>query len=232
MSKKLKIVVLSGAGISAESGIATFRGAGGLWEGHSISEVATPDGWQRNPGLVLEFYNQRRKNVLEAVPNEAHLVLAQMESDFDVQVITQNIDDLHERAGSSNILHLHGEIRKARSTHNPDHIEWIDDHLLNVGDVCPYGSQLRPHIVWFGEDVPLIQDAADLCAQADVLVIVGTSLNVYPAAGLRHSVPLDTPTYLIDPNADELDLPKEVFAIAKVATEGMKELYSILSEKR
>ena len=232
MSKRSKIVVLSGAGISAESGIATFRGVDGLWEGHAISDVATPEGWFRNPELVLEFYNQRRKNVIEASPNEAHHILASLEADFDVHVITQNVDDLHERAGSSKILHLHGEIRKARSTINPSHVEYIEGSNLTMGDVCPQGGQLRPHIVWFGEDVPMINIAAEICSSADVLVIIGTSLNVYPAAGLRHAVPIGIRTFLIDPNAMELDLPKEVHSFAKVATEGMKELYGILIEER
>lgn len=232
MSKRSKIVVLSGAGISAESGIATFRGAGGLWEGHPVEEVATPEGWARNPELVLEFYNQRRKDVIEAKPNLAHIILAELENSFDVQIITQNVDDLHERAGSTQVMHLHGEIRKARSTKNPQHIETINGAELNLGDTCPNGFQLRPNIVWFGEDVPLIQSAAEVCAEADVLIIIGTSLNVYPAAGLRHAVPLGTTTYVVDPNVEEPEGLEQVRTIAKVATEGMKEIAAILREER
>lgn len=194
-----KIVVLTGAGISAESGISTFRDAGGLWEGHDVMEVASPMGWQRDPELVLNFYNLRRKNVIDAQPNEGHRALANLEQHFDVHIITQNVDDLHERAGSTKILHLHGELLKVRSTLDDRKIyEWRKD--LNLGDKCERGSQLRPHIVWFGEAVPAMEEALAITQTADILLVVGTSLVVYPAASLVNFVQHGTPIYIIDPN--------------------------------
>ncbi|MCX6310377.1 MAG: NAD-dependent deacylase [Bacteroidetes bacterium] len=200
MSKLRKIVVFTGAGISAESGISTFRDSGGLWEKYDIRDVATPEAWQRNPNLVLEFYNQRRKQVLEVLPNAAHSALVELEKKFQVQIITQNVDDLHERAGSKNVVHLHGEIRKSRSTRNPELVYNIKGWELKAGDKCAEGSQLRPHIVWFGEMVPEMDIATDISAEADIFLIIGTSLNVYPAAGLVHSTRKDCPIYLVDPN--------------------------------
>ena len=193
-----KIVVLSGAGISAESGLKTFRDANGLWENHDIMEVASPLGFAKNPELVLEFYNQRRQQLLEIHPNKAHIALAQLEADYQVTVITQNVDDLHERAGSSDVLHLHGELLKVRSTANPDLIyNW--NKKLQLGDLCELNSQLRPHIVWFGEEVPMLPKAIEIIKTADTLIIVGTSMQVYPAASLIHFVKNDTRLFLIDP---------------------------------
>lgn len=194
-----RIVVLSGAGISAESGIRTFRDANGLWEEHDVMEVASIDGWYANPQLVLDFYNARRKQLVECRPNAAHLALVELEKCYDVQIITQNVDDLHERAGSSNVLHLHGELIKARSTVDDSLVMTIEGEELNWGDTCAKGSQLRPHIVWFGEEVPLIHEAAEMVESADVLIVVGTSLNVYPAAGLIHYAGKYIPKYLVDP---------------------------------
>jgi len=200
MSKKKKIVVFTGAGISAESGISTFRDSGGLWDKYDIKEVATPEAWHKNQELVLRFYNERRKNVIEAQPNDAHKALVKLEAKFDVQIITQNIDDLHERAGSKNVLHLHGEILKARSTKNPQLIYPIKGWEIKPGDKCELGSQLRPHIVWFGEMVPEIENAQNIASEADIFIVVGTSLNVYPAANLLHYTPPKCPMFLIDPN--------------------------------
>ena len=199
-TSKPKLVVLSGAGMSAESGIATFRGADGLWEGHRVEEVASPEGFEANPELVLEFYNQRRRQIVDAQPNEGHLALARLESLFDVHIVTQNVDDLHERAGSTRVMHLHGEIRKARSTRREDVVLDLPGTELNLGDVGPDGAQLRPHIVWFGEAVPLIDAAMDVVASADVLIVVGTSLQVYPAAGLVGYAPPDAPIHVVDPH--------------------------------
>lgn len=196
---KQKIVVLTGAGISAESGINTFRDANGLWEGHDIMEVASPIGWDNNPELVLDFYNKRRKQLLTVTPNSAHYAIADLEANYDVHIITQNVDDLHERAGSSNIIHLHGELLKVRSQQNPELVlHWKEDLIL--GDLCEYNSQLRPHIVWFGEDVPLMEQAIEITQQADIVMIVGTSMQVYPAAGLVSYAAPNTPIYFIDPN--------------------------------
>jgi NAD-dependent deacetylase len=195
-----RLVVLSGAGMSAESGIATFRGAGGLWEGHRVEEVASPEGFAAQPELVLEFYNQRRRQIVEARPNEGHFALARLEDLFDVHVITQNIDDLHERAGSTQVLHLHGEIRKARSTRDPRVVVNLPGSELSLGDFGPDGAQLRPHIVWFGESVPMIDPAMDLVQTADVVIVVGTSLQVYPAAGLVGYAPPSAPVHVVDPN--------------------------------
>jgi len=196
--KSMKLVVLTGAGISAESGIKTFRDSNGLWEGHDVMEVASPEGFAKNPELVLDFYNQRRRQLLTVNPNPAHNAIAELEEIFDVTVITQNVDDLHERAGSSKVIHLHGELLKARSTKDENYvITWKDD--LNVGDKCIHNSQLRPHIVWFGEMVPLLEVAAEAVSKASILMIVGTSMQVYPAAGLINYAPPATPLYFIDP---------------------------------
>ena len=186
--------------MSAESGIATFRGADGLWEGHRVEEVASPEGFKANPELVLEFYNQRRRQIVDAQPNEGHRALARLESLFDVHIVTQNVDDLHERAGSTRVLHLHGEIRKARSTQRDDLVLDLPGTELNLGDVGPDGAQLRPHIVWFGEAVPLIDAAMYVVAAADVVIVVGTSLQVYPAAGLVGYAPPDAPIHVVDPH--------------------------------
>ncbi|MBC7616343.1 MAG: NAD-dependent deacylase [Pedobacter sp.] len=221
---KQRLVVLTGAGISAESGLKTFRDADGLWEGYNVMDVATPQAWQRNPVLVQQFYNERRKQVLAAVPNEAHLQLAQLEEYFDVQIITQNIDDLHERAGSTNITHLHGIITFSQSDVNPSLIYAIDSDELKMGSLCELGSQLRPHVVWFGEAVPMIERAAEICEQADFFMLVGTSLAVYPAAGLIDFVPSDTPKYIIDKKIPAVNQYKNIIKIEKVATEGVKEV--------
>jgi NAD-dependent deacetylase len=226
---KPKLVVLSGAGISAESGIATFRDSGGLWEGHKIEEVATPEGWKKNPEKVLNFYNERRTSVLNALPNKAHEILFELESDFDVQIVTQNVDDLHERAGSSKVLHLHGEIRKSRSTKNENLVYEIEGHFIQMGDTCELGSQLRPHIVWFGESVPLIEVAANMVEDADILLVIGTSLQVYPAAGLLQYFSSVKPLFLVDPKP-QLMQKNNLTIIAKSAVEGMKELQGILKD--
>jgi len=198
-----RIVVFTGSGVSAESGLKTFRDSGGLWEDYRVEDVATPLAWQRNTILVLDFYNQRRKQVLEAKPNAAHLALANLEKHFHVQVITQNIDDLHERAGSSHVLHLHGEIRKARSTADPSLVYPLNGWELNAGDRCEQGSQLRPHIVWFGELVPELENAAAQVSAADIFIVIGTSLAVYPAASLTQYAPAGAEKYFIDPEAPE-----------------------------
>ena len=196
-----KIVVLTGAGISAESGLQTFRDADGLWEGYNVYDVATPEAWQRNPQMVQEFYNLRRKSVLEARPNAAHLALKRLEEKFKVTIITQNIDNLHERAGSSEIIHLHGIITRSQSERNPNLTYEILCWELKMGEHCELGSQLRPHVVWFGEPVPMIETAAQICSTADIFLIIGTSLQVYPAAGLIDFVPNDAEKYLVDPKA-------------------------------
>jgi NAD-dependent deacetylase len=217
---KKHLVVLTGAGISAESGIKTFRDADGLWEGHDVMEVATPEGFAKNPELVLEFYNQRRRQLLEVEPNSAHRDLAELEQHFNVTIITQNVDDLHERAGSNNVIHLHGELIKSRNV--------IDDSTyfdcktdINLGDKCSNGHQLRPHIVWFGEAVPMIDTAVDVCMTADILLIIGTSLQVYPAASLMHYVPANIPMYYIDPKPT-IESKGNLKVIAEFATVGMK----------
>lgn len=202
---KKKIAVLTGAGISAESGIKTFRDAGGLWENHRIEDVASPEGWERNRELVLDFYNRRRRQLLQCRPNRAHLALAELESKYHVTIITQNVDDLHERAGSANILHLHGELLKVRSTVHEELVYPWEKDLL-PGDVCERGAQLRPHIVWFGEAVPMMERAIPIVRQADIFIVVGTSLLVYPAAGLMDYTNYKTPKYLIDPN--DMTLPR------------------------
>lgn len=214
------LVVLTGAGMSAESGIKTFRDADGLWEGHDVMQVASPQGFSQNPELVLDFYNQRRKQLLEVSPNDAHLALATLENNFKMSIITQNIDDLHERAGSSNVLHLHGELLKAKSTKDESHIvSWTKD--INLGDLCPNGYQMRPHVVWFGEAVPMIEKAVDICLTADILLIIGTSMQVYPAASLMHYVGADIPIYFIDPNP-AMTSNNKITVIPEKASTGMK----------
>jgi NAD-dependent deacetylase len=224
------IVVLTGAGISAESGLKTFRDSDGLWEGYDIEEVATPQAWRRNPVLVQEFYNMRRKSVLEAEPNAAHYALAALEGKYKVTVITQNIDDLHERGGSTNVLHLHGVITRSQSSLNPNLTYPIDGWELKMGEKCELGSQLRAHVVWFGEAVPMIEDAAEVCAKADLFILVGSSLAVYPAAGLVNYVPWEVPKYIVDPNIPYL--PSDSFTkIEERATVGVRKLVDqLLSE--
>lgn len=221
-----KITVFSGAGMSAESGISTFRDAGGLWEKYKIEDVATPEAWQRNPDLVTDFYNQRRKQIIETRPNEAHILIARLEKENDVLVITQNIDDLHERAGSNNVLHLHGNIRLAKSSGPNQESAYysINGWELTKKDVCPDGFRLRPHVVWFGEDVPMLQAAAEQMEDTDVLIVIGTSLQVYPAAGLIHAVSSNCKCYIIDPNADTFSVPSHFQKINKTASEGLRYL--------
>ena len=219
---KRKIVILTGAGISAESGLQTFRGNDGLWEGYRVEEVATPEAWNSNQDLVQRFYNIRRKACREAQPNKAHLALAELENSNDVYIITQNIDDLHERAGSKNILHLHGEIMKSQSTKNAQLVYPIKGDELNRGDLCELGSQLRPHVVWFGEGVPNISKAIELVRQAEMLIIIGTSLKVYPAAGLLEEAKRDCRIIFIDPNADKIVKKNRVEVIAEKATIGVE----------
>jgi len=199
-----KIVVLTGAGISAESGIATFRDADGLWEGHDVMEVASPQGWRKNPALVLDFYNQRRKNAHDAQPNAGHQALAELEKYFKVTIVTQNVDNLHERAGSSNVIHIHGSLFQSRSTLDENLVYNMEGWEINLGDKCEKGSQLRPNIVWFGEMVPLMEKAVKETQDADIFLVIGTSLIVYPAAGLVHYVPDDTPIYVIDPHLPDI----------------------------
>jgi len=220
------IVVLTGAGISAESGINTFRDANGLWEGHDIMEVASPIGWNNNPELVLDFYNKRRSQLHTVLPNKGHQALVALESKYNVTIITQNVDDLHERAGSTSVLHLHGELLKVRSQFDEDLVmDWTKD--LNLGDFCPHNSQLRPHIVWFGEDVPMMEKAITITEQADILLIIGTSMQVYPAAGLIQYIANQTPVYFIDPKP--AISPKEYLTIlAERATTGVPKVVSEL----
>lgn len=228
MTKK-KLVVLTGAGVSAESGLKTFRDSDGLWEGYNIEDVATPRAWKKNPQLVLEFYNYRRKNVLDASPNAAHIGLAELEKKFDVHIITQNIDDLHERAGSTRVLHLHGEIFKMRSERNEELIYEIRGDI-KLGDKADDGTQLRPHIVWFEEPVPKIEEAIPIVYGADIFVVVGTSLVVYPAAGLVNYTAFDVPKYIIDKKIPYVSSMPNLVAIEKPATEGVKELIKLLSK--
>ena len=223
MSTKKKLVVLSGAGISAESGLKTFRDSDGLWEGYNVYEVATPRGFKANPQLVLDFYNIRRKDVATAMPNDAHKGLAALEQYFDVTIITQNIDDLHERAGSTNVVHLHGEIFKMRSVQDYDTIYDIRGDI-NLGDTAPDGGQLRPHIVWFEEQVPMLETAVDIVSMADIFVVVGTSLQVYPAAGLVYYAPKDIPIYIIDKKIPHTSIRSRITTIEMGAGEGVKEL--------
>ena len=216
-----KLVVLTGSGISAESGIRTFREMGGLWEEYDVHEVASPQGWAQDIDLVLRFYNERRKQLLKAEPNQGHISLSELEEYFDVEIITQNVDNLHERAGSSKVLHLHGELTKVRSTGDPSLVYELDGWELKQGDTCEKGHQLRPHIVWFGEPVPLIEDAVRITTQADIFAVIGTSLAVYPAAGLVDYAPLDAPVYLIDPNEIPVPLQREVVVIKEKASIGV-----------
>lgn len=227
MSKK-HLVILSGAGISAESGLQTFRDSGGLWEGWDPMKVATPEAWEANPHEVLHFYNLRRKGVAEAKPNAGHHACKELEGYFDVDIITQNIDNLHERAGSSRVMHLHGNIFKARSTQDENLVYDLDRTELNWGDQCEKGSQLRPHIVWFGEAVPMIEPAAQLMETADIVVVVGTSLQVYPAAGLLNYAPRHAHIYVVDPGAPEIAGTSRVTYLAEPATTGMKKLVEML----
>lgn len=225
---KKKITVLTGAGVSAESGINTFRDAGGLWEGHDVMEVASPQGFAKNPELVLDFYNQRRKQLKEVAPNRAHFALAELEDNFDVTIITQNVDDLHERAGSSNVIHLHGELLKMRSSGNERSISKCDGEIL-LGDVCEQGHQLRPHIVWFGEAVPLLEKAAAVTQSSDIVIIIGTSMQVYPAAGLVDYAQEGVPIYFIDPkpSVSKYDFDN-LTIIPKTAVKGVPTLVSDL----
>jgi len=226
---KRKLVVLTGAGMSAESGITTFRDSGGLWERYPMEQVATPEGFEADPGLVLNFYNIRRRELLKARPNEGHRGLVDLESYFDVAIITQNIDNLHEQAGSRKVLHLHGELMKARSTGDESLIYDIDPLHCDIrpGDLCRKGFQLRPHVVWFGEAVPMIQEAEEITRQADIFVIIGTSMNVYPAAGLLQDVRKNVPVYLIDPK-DVYTSRYDIHHIKKGASEGVMELKKII----
>ncbi|TAI49131.1 SIR2 family NAD-dependent protein deacylase [Flagellimonas allohymeniacidonis] len=231
MAKKQKIVVLTGAGMSAESGLKTFRDSNGLWEGYDVMEVASPQGFARNPELVLEFYNQRRRQLLEVSPNAGHNALVQLEAHYDVSVVTQNVDNLHEQAGSSHVVHLHGELLKVRSTINENYVlDWKQDLVL--GDLDEQGHQLRPHIVWFGEMVPMLQTAAYITQQADILIIIGTSMQVYPAASLIHYVNTGTPIYFVDPkpSVNPMDF-QNLTIISSTAAEGVPSLVSELSGK-
>jgi NAD-dependent deacetylase len=222
------IVILTGAGISAESGLKTFRESDGLWEGHDIMEVASPQGWKRNMGKVLDFYNQRRRQLLQVSPNEAHKALVKLEDKYKVSIVTQNIDDLHERAGSTRVIHLHGELLKVRSTFDEDLIlDWKND--LQIGDFCEHNHQLRPHVVWFGEAVPMFPKAVELVENADILIIVGTSMQVYPAAALLDYLNNETPVYFIDPRPN-ISSAKNLSIIAEKATKGVVQLVeSIIS---
>lgn len=227
----LKVVVLTGAGISAESGIATFRDANGLWEGHDVMEVASPQGWAKDRELVLDFYNQRRKSALDARPNPGHEALVKMQDDFDVTIVTQNIDNLHEQAGSDKVIHLHGQIFQSRSTNDPSLIYEMDGWELKVGDLCEKGSQLRPNIVWFGEAVPLMEEAAELSSQADIFMVVGTSLVVYPAAGLVDCVHHESPVYLIDPKIPEVAKRQKLYLFEENASTGVEKVRKMLKER-
>ncbi|WP_299290891.1 Sir2 family NAD-dependent protein deacetylase [uncultured Mucilaginibacter sp.] len=223
-----KLVVLTGAGISAESGLKTFRDSDGLWEGYNIEDVATPEAWRKNPELVQAFYNERRKNVLDAQPNTAHFALATLEKDFDVTVITQNIDDLHERAGSTNVVHLHGVITRSQSSKNPNLTYSINGWEIKMGEVCELGSQLRAHVVWFGEAVPMIEKAAMICTEAEVFMLVGTSLAVYPAAGLLDYVPDETPKYIVDPKIPAISSVQNLIKVEEKATVGVAKVAEML----
>lgn len=221
-----KITVLTGAGVSAESGISTFRDSNGLWENHDIMEVASPEGWKNNPEIVLDFYNKRRRQLKEVNPNPAHFALKDLEEKYQVNIITQNVDDLHERAGSTNVIHLHGELKKVRSSFDERLIlDWEDD--LNMGDFCEHNHQLRPHIVWFGEAVPMMEKALEVTAQSDILIVIGTSMQVYPAASLLHFAPEETPIYFIDPNPTVADY-SHIKIIPEKASIGVPEVVSLL----
>jgi len=226
-----KLVVLTGAGMSAESGLRTFREMGGLWEEHNVYEVASPAGWHKDRSMVLRFYNERRKQLLKSIPNKGHLGLVELEKDFEVWIVTQNVDDLHERAGSGHVLHLHGELRKSRSTIDPKLVYDIEGWKLEEGDLCEKGSQLRPHVVWFGEAVPAIEEAARIVSFADIFVIIGTSMNVYPAAGLISYVPGTTPIYVINPNEVAIAGHSGIQLIKKSAGEGVQLLRKEISHE-
>lgn len=225
---KKNIVVLTGAGISAESGLKTFRDSGGLWEGYDVTQVATPEAWNADQALVLEFYNQRRKQAMDAKPNDGHLALADLEAHFDVSIITQNIDSLHEKAGSTRVLHLHGEISKARSTVDPSRIYELDSWELKEGDVCEKGSQLRPHIVWFGEAVPMMESAIEEVIRSDVFIVAGTSLVVYPAASLVDYVGAEKPKFIVDPNTPEIKLDSSFHIYQEPASTGLPKVREYL----
>ena len=232
-----KLVVLTGAGMSAESGISVFRGGGGLWDKYPVEQVATPEGYTANPALVTKFYNERRKQLLEVEPNRGHQLLADMEKYFQVTVITQNVDNLHERAGSSDVIHLHGELTKVTSTWQPNNPKYIkelvpEEYEVKIGDLAADGSQLRPFIVWFGESVPMIEKAIGYCENADIFLIIGTSLNVYPAAGLLNYVPAHVPVYLIDPNDVPIASGRKVHVIQKGGSDGMEELMHLLTDEQ
>lgn len=231
-----KIVILTGAGMSAESGISTFRDAGGLWEKYPVEQVATPEGYAQNPQLVTDFYNQRRKQLQDVKPNKGHLLLAEMEKEFDICIITQNVDNLHERAGSTKVIHLHGELTKVTSSYEPNNPKYIrelspENWEVKIGDLAEDGSQLRPFIVWFGEAVPQIETAAILAETADIFVIIGTSMNVYPAAGLLSFVSPTAPVYLIDPNVVHINNHRSLHVIRKGASEGVEELWDLLKKE-
>lgn len=232
--KKKKLVILTGAGMSAESGISTFRDSNGLWEQYNVEDVASIEGWMRNPSLVQEFYNARRKQLITTQPNKGHLGLVELEKHFDVHIITQNVDNLHERAGSSNILHLHGELMKVRSTRNESRIYELsaDNCEITMESRDEYGDSLRPHIVFFGEAVPMIEPAIDITIEADIYVVIGTSLNVYPAAGLLQYVKPGVPIYIIDPKPVKAPGINNIHYIAKGASEGVAELTQILLQQQ
>ncbi len=231
-----KIVVLTGAGMSAESGISTFRDSGGLWEKYPVEQVATPEGYAANPKLVIDFYNERRKQLLDVEPNMGHRILAELEKNFDITVVTQNVDNLHERAGSTKVIHLHGELTKVTSSREPNNPKYIKElspecYDVKIGDLADDGSQLRPFIVWFGEAVPMIETAIDCVEKADIFVIIGTSMNVYPAAGLLNYVDGNVPVYLIDPNPVNISSNRKINVISKGASEGMENLRKILLDR-
>jgi NAD-dependent deacetylase len=225
---KPRLVALTGAGISAESGIPTFRDSGGLWEGHRVEDVATPEGWRRNPELVLDFYNQRRKKAHEVEPNRGHMVFVELEQHFDVTIVTQNVDNLHERAGSSNVIHLHGSLFESRSTKDELLVYPITGWELKLGDLCEKGSQLRPNIVWFGEMVPMMEVAAEIANEADVFIVAGTSMVVYPAAGLIEYVRREVPKYIVDPSKPQVSAGPSVQFITEKASTGMEKVKKIL----
>jgi NAD-dependent deacetylase len=235
--KMKNLVILTGAGMSAESGISTFRDSDGLWERYPVEQVATPEGYAANPKLVIDFYNERRKQLLEVKPNRGHELLAKLEQNFNVTIITQNVDNLHERAGSTHVVHLHGELTKVTSSYQPNNPNYIkelkpEQYEVKMGDTAEDGSQLRPFIVWFGEAVPMIETAIHYTEQADIFVIIGTSLNVYPAAGLLNYVPYGVPVYLIDPKEVKINSGRQVNVIRKGASEGVYELKKILLKDR
>ncbi|HCW08431.1 MAG TPA: NAD-dependent protein deacylase [Cytophagales bacterium] len=226
-----KLVVLTGAGISAESGLATFRDSGGLWEGYRVEDVATPEAWHRNPKMVLDFYNQRRLSALGAKPNRGHEILAELQNHFDVTVITQNVDNLHEQAGSNHVLHLHGSLFESRSTLDPSLVYDIESSELNIGDKCELGSQLRPNIVWFGEMVPMMEVAAMHASKADIFLVVGTSMVVYPAAGLIHYVANEIPKYIVDPKIPEVNPLPNLYFISEKASSGMERFKELVLKR-